>query len=213
MFLPDCRLSSARVDATCPSRTRVPGGLAERGRCDQFGHPVDVVKVRVALDIWPPRDKLLIRNPAEEEGVSLLQNGQRVTRALLPEVRTELFPWRLHYPVQRDQDRLDQLSHRCLLVLAPIGRPALVETRGLIKRNRSPDAILFARRLSQSVDEDQHLSANRIWTGVRPYPGPVQAYQTLTHVALTAEAAGYQTLWAPDHLTTNGHARAARLVG
>lgn len=33
-------------------------------------------------------------------------------------------------------------------------------------------------------------------------PDPVQAYNTLTNIALAAEAAGYETLWAPDHLTT-----------
>ena len=33
-------------------------------------------------------------------------------------------------------------------------------------------------------------------------PDPVDAYNTLTNLALAAEAAGYETLWAPDHLTT-----------
>lgn len=33
-------------------------------------------------------------------------------------------------------------------------------------------------------------------------PDPVQAYNTLTDLAAAAELAGYETLWAPDHLTT-----------
>jgi F420-dependent oxidoreductase-like protein len=33
-------------------------------------------------------------------------------------------------------------------------------------------------------------------------PDPVQAYETLTEIAVTAEDAGYDALWAPDHLTT-----------
>ncbi len=33
-------------------------------------------------------------------------------------------------------------------------------------------------------------------------PDPVQAYNTLTDIAVSAEATGYETLWAPDHLTT-----------
>jgi alkanesulfonate monooxygenase SsuD/methylene tetrahydromethanopterin reductase-like flavin-dependent oxidoreductase (luciferase family) len=33
-------------------------------------------------------------------------------------------------------------------------------------------------------------------------PDPVQAYETLTEIAVTAEETGYHALWAPDHLTT-----------
>jgi F420-dependent oxidoreductase-like protein len=33
-------------------------------------------------------------------------------------------------------------------------------------------------------------------------PDPVQAYETLAEIAVTAEETGYETLWAPDHLTT-----------
>jgi F420-dependent oxidoreductase-like protein len=33
-------------------------------------------------------------------------------------------------------------------------------------------------------------------------PDPVQAYNTLSDLAVAAELAGYETLWAPDHLTT-----------
>jgi F420-dependent oxidoreductase-like protein len=33
-------------------------------------------------------------------------------------------------------------------------------------------------------------------------PDPVQAYETLTDIAVTAEETGYETVWAPDHLTT-----------
>jgi F420-dependent oxidoreductase-like protein len=33
-------------------------------------------------------------------------------------------------------------------------------------------------------------------------PDPVQAYETLTEIAVTAEQSGYDALWAPDHLMT-----------
>ena len=33
-------------------------------------------------------------------------------------------------------------------------------------------------------------------------PNPVEAYETLTEIAVAAEETGYDTLWAPDHLTT-----------
>lgn len=33
-------------------------------------------------------------------------------------------------------------------------------------------------------------------------PDPVEAYETLTRVAQAADESGYETLWAPDHLTT-----------
>jgi F420-dependent oxidoreductase-like protein len=33
-------------------------------------------------------------------------------------------------------------------------------------------------------------------------PDPVQAFETLTEIAVTADEAGYETVWAPDHLTT-----------
>jgi F420-dependent oxidoreductase-like protein len=35
-----------------------------------------------------------------------------------------------------------------------------------------------------------------------PIADPVRAYETLTEIAATAEGAGYEALWAPDHLTT-----------
>lgn len=34
------------------------------------------------------------------------------------------------------------------------------------------------------------------------FPDPVEAYETLTHLAQTADRLGYETLWAPDHLQT-----------